>query len=178
MLYDSKKHGSCSAPGKPRYRYFHKPVRAARADAGFVAEQQGGCGPGRQAILRLAIRCRAAHDGAHLPNQAIASIASVVRAVPSHRRAANESDGSTRGRQDHGSSCAVPRWQLVALVKAGRWSSGGQRVFGEWRRGGAAIAPVAESLGVIRVADDRRHRLGDRCARRIRPKWRATRTAR
>ena len=168
MLYDSKENTVRSQRSKEEshdYRYFPEPdLPPLVLTPEFVAEQQSELPelPGAKRD-RFASQYALSREHATVltANRAVAEYyESVVRAGAEPQAAANwVMTEALADAKDHGEQLRVPPAslaQLVALVKGGTLShQAAKRVFGEMaaKGGGGDPRTIAESLGVIQVAD-------------------------
>ena len=168
MLYDSKENTVRPQRSKEEshdYRYFPEPdLPPLVLTPEFVAEQQSelpelpGAKRDRFASQHALSR---EHATVLTANRAVAEYyESVVRAGAEPQAAANwVMTEALADAKDHGEQLRVPPAslaQLVALVKGGTLShQAAKRVFGEMaaKGGGGDPRTIAESLGVIQVAD-------------------------
>ena len=166
MLYDSKTNGVRAQRRKEEshdYRYFPDPdLPPVVLSPEFIAEQQAVLPelPGRKRERFVAQYALSLADAAVLTaERAVADYyEAVVRAAAEPKAAANWVMGEVLGdAKDHGEELRVPPAglaQLIALVKGGTLShQAAKRVFVEVAARGGEPRTVAESLGLVQVAD-------------------------
>jgi aspartyl-tRNA(Asn)/glutamyl-tRNA(Gln) amidotransferase subunit B len=166
MLYDSKNNSVRPQRSKEEshdYRYFPEPDLPPLAlSAEFVAEQQSGlpelpAGKRERFVTQYGLTRE--HAAVLTASRHVADYyESVVRAPADPRAAANwVMTEVLADAKDHGDELRVPPGalaQIVALVKGGTLNhQAAKRVFGEVASRGGDPRTVAESLGLVQVAD-------------------------